>query len=137
MESRQSPGSDDLTQKSPASSRAFVSMELAISDRPLCYSPNTNPTCSLKTNPTVQAGPRIHWRCGISDLSALDQPYVCSDALRLRPSALSTQQSAMRLEPLKLSLAFQPPFYTTYREGIAYCGASRKPSSRAPGQFTV
>ena len=77
-------------------------MELAISDRPLCYSPNTNPTCSLKTNPTVQAGP--------SDLSALDQPYVCSDALRLRPSALSTKQSAMPLERLELSFAFQPPF---------------------------
>ena len=57
--------------------------------------------------------PWSHWRCGISDMPAPDQPYLCSDALRLRPSALSTQQSAMRPGRPGLSFAWESPFYTT------------------------
>jgi hypothetical protein len=42
--------------------------------RPLC--------CSLKTNPDLcRPGPRSHWRCGISDLSAPDQPSLGARAM--------------------------------------------------------
>src|SRR6266436_7505311 len=116
-----SRGSNDPTQKSPGVIRGSVSMELAISDRPLCCSLNTNPRCGLKTNPTVQAGPGNPWRCGIADLPSPDQPCVRRDAPRLRPSAPSTPQSAMRLERLELSFALQAPLYTTYREAVACC----------------
>src|SRR5216683_2045883 len=108
-----SPASNDPTQKSPGIIRGSVSMELAISDRPLCCSLNTNLSGGLKTSPTVQAGPGSHWRCGISDLSSTDRPYVRRDALRLRPSALSTQQSATRPGRPGLSFAWESPFYTT------------------------
>jgi len=58
------------------------------------------------------AKPWSHWRCGISDMSAPDQPYV-RDVPRLRPSALSTQQSAMRPGRPGSSFALESPFYTT------------------------
>jgi hypothetical protein len=116
-----SPGSNDPTQKSPRIIRGLVSMELAISDRPLCCSLNASLSYGLKASPTVQAEPRSYRRCGIPDLSSPDQPYVRRDALRLRQSAPSTPQSTLRLERLELSFALQAPLHTTCREAMACC----------------
>ena len=58
--------------------RGVIKNDHAISQRrrsrPLC--------CSLKTNPDLcRPGPRSHWRCGISDLSAPDQPSLGTRAM--------------------------------------------------------
>jgi hypothetical protein len=105
MESQLSQRSNDPPQKVPGIIRGFVSIQLAISDRPLCCSLNTNQSGGLKTDPTVHTGPRSHWRSGISGLSSPDEPDVRSNAPRLRRSALSTQRSAMRPGRLKLFVA--------------------------------